>query len=120
MESGQVRGPTKELAANLIFVEDAGERLFFALEPALEHLRSESGLRSIGDALGGWLARSVTLQVDLKNAGARARTPAARAEEHKARKQTEAEQAISNDPLVQGLIRTFDAEIVPGSIRAIK
>ncbi|MBK8285670.1 MAG: DNA polymerase III subunit gamma/tau [Ahniella sp.] len=120
VESGQVRGPTREFAANLIFVDDAGERILFTLDPALEHLRTDGGIRSIGEALSSWLARGVTLQVDLKNPGARAQTPAARAEEHKARRQTEAEQAVANDPLVQGLIRTFDAEIVPGSIRAVK
>lgn len=119
VESSTLRGPTKEFAANLVFVTEADQRVQFTLAPHLEHLKSEFGLKSLADALSAWLARTVSIQVDMKDAGASTLTPAARAVENKARKQTEAEQAVANDPLLQALIRTFDAEIVPGSIRSL-
>lgn len=119
VEAGQVRGPTRELASNLVFQRDDGERIHFTLEPRFDHLRTDSGQKSIGDALGSWLGRAVTLQVELKQAPIGGLTPAARAEEHKARRQDAAEQAISGDPLVRRLIDTFDAEIVPGSTRSL-
>ncbi|AVP98955.1 DNA polymerase III subunit gamma/tau [Ahniella affigens] len=119
VETSTLRGPTKEFAANLVFVAEVDQRVQFTLSPQLEHLKSEFGLKSITDALSAWLARPISLQVDLKDVGTSMLTPAARAVENKARKQSEAEQAVANDPLLQALIRTFDAEIVPGSIRSL-
>jgi len=119
VEAGSVRGPTRELASNLVFQRDDGERIHFTLEPRFDHLRTDTGQKSIGDALGSWLGRAVTLQVELKQAPIGGLTPAARAEENKARRQDAAEQAISGDPLVRRLIDTFDAEIVPGSTRSL-
>lgn len=119
VETSSLRGPIKELAANLVFVAETDQRVQFTLSPALEHLKSEFGQKSISEALSVWLARSLTVQIETREAAAAILTPAARAVETKARKQTEAEQAVANDPLLQALIRTFDAEIVPGSTRSL-
>jgi DNA polymerase-3 subunit gamma/tau len=117
--AGQVRGPTRELAANLVLQQDAGDRILFLLDPALEHLKTDTGPRTIGEALGAWLGRKVQVQIDVRAVTAAAATPAARAEADKARRQDAAEQAIAADPLVRRLIDTFDAEIVPGSTRTL-
>lgn len=117
--AGQVRGPTRELAANLVLQQDVGDRILFLLDPALEHLKTDTGPRTIGEALGAWLGRKVQVQIDVRAVTAAAATPAARAEADKARRQDAAEQAIAADPLVRRLIDTFDAEIVPGSTRTL-
>jgi DNA polymerase-3 subunit gamma/tau len=57
----------------------------------------------------------VQLEVE---AGAATDTPAQRAAVERARRQSEAEQIIHNDPLVQAVMKQFKtARIVPGSVK---
>jgi DNA polymerase-3 subunit gamma/tau len=54
------------------------------------------------------------------NLGGSGNTPAAQISQEKAQRQTDAEEAIRNDPFVRDLIDTFGATVTPSSIKPIQ
>lgn len=62
------------------------------------------------------LGHSVKISIEI---GAVSDSPARRNKQAAEARQREAEDAIRNDPLVQAMMRDFDARIVPGSLRPV-
>lgn len=62
------------------------------------------------------LGHSVKISIEI---GAVSDSPARRNKQAAEARQREAEEAIRNDPLVQAMMRDFDARIVPGSLRPV-
>ena len=62
------------------------------------------------------LGHSVKISIEI---GAVSDSPARRNKLAAEARQREAEEAIHNDPLVQAMMRDFDARIVPGSLRPV-
>jgi DNA polymerase III subunit gamma/tau len=111
-----LKGPLRELAASVAFVEQQGERLRLTLPAALEHLRLPSLVSQLGEAIGAALGGTVQLDIDAA-AKANAETLHDRTRRERGARQTEAEQAFMTDPGVQQLIQQYDARPVPDSIR---
>jgi DNA polymerase-3 subunit gamma/tau len=110
-------GVASQLASNCELDSWDGKTLRLRLDPACEHLRVASAEQRFGKALQdrlGLEARMV-LSVDRPES----ETPAQREARRRAERQTEAERAIENDPLVRALQEGFDARVVAGSIKPL-
>jgi DNA polymerase-3 subunit gamma/tau len=79
-----------------------------AVEPMVSQMEER-----IGQALG----ERIRLRFVSMAAGVTAETPASRAAQARDTAQSEAEQSIEGDPLVQSLKREFGARVVPQSVK---
>ncbi len=113
MDLGGLEG---QLAHHCAFVDWNGERVRLSLDPSVGHLRVAGAEQRLGAALAVAMGRAVTL--DIQVAKPEMETPAARRARNDAARQRQAEQAMQDDPLARELQERFDAQWVPGSIRA--
>ena len=110
-------GLTQSIAAHCQLVScDAGQWLLH-LDPGHSALYNENHRLRLQQALIDCLGQSLTLSVLVQQPDQE--TPALAAARERQRRQLQAEQLIREDPLVQGLIRDFAAEICADSIRPI-
>jgi len=111
-------GPFGQLAQNavLLGIEDGVVRL--ALKPEFEHLVDPKIVVQMQDKLSNALGRSVKVKFE-KSTSAIADTPADLAGRERASRQSAAERALDTDPTVQGLLRDFDARIIPASVKPV-
>ncbi|HST27007.1 MAG TPA: DNA polymerase III subunit gamma/tau [Rudaea sp.] len=114
-----LRGPIGQLAqhAALLGIDDGVVRL--ELKSDHEHLRAPLLVTQLQDALGKALGRAVTVRFE-KSAAAPRQTPADIARDQRSVRQQAAEQALGDDPVVQGMIREFGARVIPESIKAVE
>ena len=116
-EAGSIGALVRELAmqAQCLSIDDKAEPSVWRLRVERETLRAPAQRDKLQAALSELLKRAVQLDIE---AGAATDTPAQRAAAERARRQTEAEQIIHDDPLVQALMQQFKtARIVPGSVK---
>ncbi|WP_329740672.1 DNA polymerase III subunit gamma/tau [Dyella sp. A6] len=119
IEQAGLRGPLGQLAQNSALRGREGNTLILALQPAHMHLAVEPMVGQMADRIAEALGEPVRLRfVSDQESGAH--TPAARAATARQAAQTDAEQAIEDDPLVQALKRDFGARVVPGSIKPVE
>jgi DNA polymerase-3 subunit gamma/tau len=117
IQAAGLRGPVGQLAqhATLISVEQHVVRL--ALKPAHEHFNAPVLVATMEEKLGMVLGRAVKVRFE-KNTGAQlTEAPAEVAGRERSARQQATEQAMNDDPVVQALLRDFDARIVPESIK---
>ena len=108
-----IQAMTRELAMqSQLMAKDATE---WVLQVERESLNSPSNRERLQLALQA-LGHAVSISVQL---GPVQDTPAKRITTQQHERQQAAEAEIMNDPLVQQLIRDFDATIVPGSIKPL-
>lgn len=107
-----LRGVTKQLAMQSELVQIEGNRL--TLRVPLAPLAERGYVDKLSEALSQYFAQPLNISMEI---GAVARTAAAVDKTQRARRQQEAEQAIEQDAFAQALMQTFEATIVPGSIR---
>ena len=108
---------TRELANNCVLVQLDEQHCELTLEPRLQHLctpRSQAGLET---ALQKHFNRPLKLQVRL--GAAQAETPALQQQRETEERQQAAVTETEQDEIVLALQETFDARIVPGSIKPI-
>lgn len=108
---------TRELANNCVLVQLDEQHCELTLEPRLQHLctpRSQAGLKS---ALQKHFNRPLKLHVRL--GAAQAETPALQQQRETEERQQAAVTDTEQDEIVLALQETFDARIVPGSIKPI-
>ncbi len=112
-----LKGMAAQLAENSVCESWDGRRLALRVDPGCASLIGSLAERRLQEAVAEVLETPVALQ--LTAAESDAETPAQReARERRARQQaTEAD--IAGDPLVRAVQETFEAEIVPESIRRI-
>ncbi len=115
VERLKLGGLTRQLANNCSFAGCDGRVLRLALDPAHGNLRAESTVQRLSKALEALVGQPLKLQIDAEAAGEA--TPAQREARRAAKRQLEAEAAISDDPLVRALDDAFGAKVVPGSVR---
>ena len=110
-------GLTQSIAAHCQLVScDAGQWLLH-LDPGHSALYNENHRLRLQQALIDCRGQSLTLTVLVQQPDQE--TPALAAARERQKRQVQAEQLIRDDPLVQGLIRDFAAEICADSIRPI-
>ena len=117
IERANLRGPFGLLAQNALLRERDGNTLVLALQPAHMSLAVEPMVSQMEERIGQALGERIRLRFVSIAAGATAETPAARAAQARDTAQSEAEQSIEGDPLVQSLKREFGARVVPQSIK---
>ncbi|MFM7801779.1 MAG: DNA polymerase III subunit gamma/tau C-terminal domain-containing protein, partial [Limnohabitans sp.] len=107
----KIQAVTRELAMQSQWIRRDGDRWILQVER--ESLVSAANLERLQNAL-----RGAGHQVDLvTQIGTVNDSPAIRRAQKQAQNLTAVEEEILNDPVVQQLIREFDAKIVPGSIK---
>lgn len=110
-----LKGPTKELAANLVFVAHTDEALRVSLAPGFEYLRSERAMDELRAALAPRLGEAPRLVFEQGAAGGESLHE--RVHRERDERQGDAEDAFLNDPEVQRLMQQHGARVVPDSIR---
>ena len=90
-------------------------QVMLLLDESGVNLQSQRAEAQLAQALAQHFGREITLQI--KVTALNAETPEKRVLRESAEKQAEAITAINDDPFVQALQATFDAVVVPGSIR---
>ena len=115
IERAELGGPVGQLArhATLVGIEDGLVRL--ALKPTHQHLAMGPMVEMLEQRLSVALGREVKVRFERDNGGAE--SPAEQRERADRQRQQAAESAVRGDPVVQSLVDTFDARVVPGSVR---
>jgi len=111
----QLRGPSRELAAQLKPISGQGARWKLALAPNLDSLNSPFARKGLEDALRALLGDAVSLEIVAKVQDGE--TMAERGVRAREQLVTQAEQDLLADPGLQALTREFAARVVPGSLQ---
>lgn len=112
----EVDGLTRQLARQCTLRECSGGRVRLALDGKHKHLLTARLEKTLQVALSGALGGACKLDIAITNDASR-QTPAARHSAREAERQEQAERSIAQDPHVAALRRTFDAEVIPNTIR---
>ena len=108
-------GILHNIALNLALIDSRGSALEFCIKEKDATLLNERHPAQLSQALGQQLGQSVTATITVSDHDGR--TPAQYRAALAAARLAEAEQAISSDQALNGLIAAFDGHIIPGSIR---
>ncbi len=110
-------GPTGELARNAVLQDIDGAVWTLQLRPELMSIAVEPMTSRLREALGAYVGQAVKLR--FVSSDRVSDTPAERRQQADQARQSAAEQAIREDPLVQGLENELGARVVPQSIQAL-
>ncbi|MGB1137859.1 MAG: DNA polymerase III subunit gamma/tau [Luminiphilus sp.] len=108
-------GILHNIALNLALIDSRGGGLQFCIKEKDATLLNERHPAQLSQALSQQLGQSVTATITVSDHAGR--TPAQYRAALAAARLAEAEQAISSDQALNGLIAAFDGHIIPGSIR---
>ena len=108
-------GILHNIALNLELLEVSDPTLRFAIAQADASLFNDRHPEQLSQALSQQIGQ--TIHATIEKVPQTSRTPAGHRAAVAAQRLAEAEQAISNDDALQQLIKAFDGEIIPGSIR---
>ena len=108
-------GILHNIALNLALIDSRGGALQFCIKEKDATLLNERHPAQLSQALGQQSGQSVTATITVSDHDGR--TPAEYRAALAAARLAEAEQAISSDQALNGLIAAFDGYIIPGSIR---
>lgn len=117
IETAELKGPARELAAHSVFVALENGMLKLALPDNLLHLRSDAVVSSLSQKLAPALGEMP--KIIFEKAKVQSETLHDRTERVRSEKQTDAQSAFMADPVVSQLLQQ-GAQIVPDSIRPIK
>jgi len=110
-------GISRQLAENCQYQEWDGSCLTLSLDPAHEHMRVESSEHRLVLALQNYLGTEVKLKILVKQP--QSETPAQKQARTRAERQREAEQAMSDDPVVRAAEEQFGARLITESVKPI-
>ena len=113
-----LRGPVRELAAHCAFCGFSDGVLSLSLPDSFDHLRSESLVRQLTQALAGPLGQPPQVRFESARAAAGAETLHARTERQRGERQADAEADFLADPVVARLVQQ-GARLVPDSVRPL-
>ncbi|MBK1690761.1 DNA polymerase III subunit gamma/tau [Ectothiorhodospira mobilis] len=108
-------GLAGELARHCALMDRQAGELVLGLDAAHGHLNTERSREKLEAAVRSVLGEAMRVRIQVGET--QGETPAARQARHQAERQQAAERAIREDPVVRGVMETFDAELVPGSVR---
>ena len=113
-----LRGPVRELAAHTAFLGRDDGVLRLALAPGTEHLKSDSPVRQLAQAVGTALGVALQVRFEAAPALAAVDTLHDRTLRQRSERQSGAEADFFNDPVVSRLLEQ-GATVVPDSIRPL-
>ena len=111
----ELRGPSRELAAQLKPIEGQGARWKLALAPNLDSLNSPFARRGLDEGLRAVLG--VDCQLEIVSRALAGETLAERSARARSERVAVAEQELMADPGLQALTSEFGARVVPGSLQ---
>jgi len=116
-----LRGAVRELATNSVLLSHEGFVLRLGLRTQQSHLRSELLARQLQQALAPCCGDATLVKLELMEPSmATAPSAAALASQAASARQVAAEAAVAGDPLIRQMLETFDARLLPGSVRVIE
>jgi DNA polymerase-3 subunit gamma/tau len=119
IETAGLKGPVGALAQHctLIAVEEHAVRL--TLKSEHEHFSAPPLVAAMEEKLGLALGRAVKVRFEKGTAAQQRETPAEAAGRVRDARQQAAERAMNEDPIVQALMRDFDARLIPESVKPL-
>ncbi len=118
LERVPLSGMARELAHHCVLSHLGEQRCELVLDERFAHLASDRLKERLREALATALGRPIKLAI--KIARTEAETPASLLQKKQQEKLKGAEIAIAEDETVRELIETFDARIVPGSVKPLE
>jgi DNA polymerase-3 subunit gamma/tau len=106
-----------QLASNAVVAAWDGRRLELQVDPSCSSLIGSVAEQKLKAAVEGYVGRPLTLNLTVGQSGTE--TPAQRSDRERQERQAVTEAEFGRDPLVLAAQETFDAEIVPDSIRRL-
>ncbi len=116
IDSAGLRGPAGQLARHAALLAIDGNVVRLALKPVHEHFSSPALIAQMEERLSATLGRAMKVRFDK---AAALDTPIEAAARASSARQSAAERALGEDPVVQTLMRDFDARIVPASVKPV-
>ena len=116
MEGLAVSGMVKQLAANCLLLEQDGNTIRLGLGAGHKQLLSPKAEKRMQQALGEYFDASINLVIEIVTDNNH-ETPAQTEAREKDERQLQAERSIEEDGFVQAMKETFNAEVIPGSVR---
>ncbi len=113
----RLKGMAAQLAGNCVVKGWDGKHLDLRVDPSCSSMVGTLAEQRLQEAIAAHLGHDMGLR--LEAAAGDEETPAQRAARDAQARQAATEEDIANDPLVLAVKETFDAEIVPDSIRRI-
>ncbi|MFO1495046.1 MAG: DNA polymerase III subunit gamma/tau [Lysobacterales bacterium] len=111
-----LRGPARELAAQLKPIEAQGARWRVALAPHLDSLNTPFARKALDDALRAQLGPDAGVEI-VSRALEGGETLAERSQRARSERSAAAERDLLADPGLQSLTREFGARVLPGSLQ---
>ncbi|MEL6722446.1 MAG: DNA polymerase III subunit gamma/tau [Pseudomonadota bacterium] len=111
-------GMTQQLAQHATLQSWDGKTLHLLVQPQVASLIGSRSEQKLQQALKNYHGKPLKLRLTATQEQA-VDSPVARQAAAQAERQRAAEQSMTQDPMVQALQQTFDAQIVPGSIRPL-
>lgn len=118
IECAGLRGPAGQLAQHAAMLGREGDVLRLALKPAHQHLNTPSLVALIEQKLSGVLGATIKLRIE--RASDDIETPADQSARAQSAQQQAAEASIHGDPVVQALMQSLGARILPNSIKPLE
>lgn len=112
----QLTGLTLALANHCILQEQTENSIRLILDKSQIALLNDKQQERLAQAITHYYQKPIHLQITPGDTNHS--TPAAKQRQQKHQQQQAAEKALDEDPLLQNLLKTFDAKLIPGSIEA--
>ena len=116
LEGLAVSGMVKQLAANCALLEQDGNTIRLGLGAGHKQLLSPKAEKRLQQALGEYFDADIRLEIEV-GADSAQETPAQAQAREQDERQQQAEKSIEEDGFVQAMKQTFNAEVIPGSVR---
>jgi len=117
VEALNLRGMVKQLAVNCILQEKTATEVRLTLNKENEQLLNPVMLKKFEEALCASLQQKLKLTIELGEQ--QVESPARTSARNEVERQQSAEDTIQQDPMVQALKESFNAEVVPNSVKPI-
>ncbi|WP_300620908.1 DNA polymerase III subunit gamma/tau [Dokdonella sp.] len=118
IDRAELGGPAGELARNSSLIAIEGSLVRLALRATHEHLSEGPWLVTLEQRLGTVLGKAVKVRFERGQGGGE--SPAEQRARADSERRQAAEVAVQGDPVVQSLIDTFGARVIPDSVRPIE
>lgn len=117
IERSGLRGPTAVLVQNSALLGIDGDVVRLAMKPGSEHLQEPDLVARTEKALGAALGQPLRIRFGKADPGGM-ETPADLQARADAQQLQKAREHVAGDPVVRALVDTFDARVIPDSVRA--
>ncbi|MEQ1602167.1 MAG: DNA polymerase III subunit gamma/tau [Methylophilaceae bacterium] len=109
-------GLARALAQNCELLRFDENAIYLSVPQSQNHLLNQSYQEKLSSAISQYFGKKIQLHFEIGGTG---NTPAQQISEEKATLQSNAVAAINQDDFVQALVKDFDAQIIPSSIKPI-